>query len=111
MLLSHYATFLITCCSQDSRTMFGLYCICDPTRENQLNYPKAFLSIGSFEEKKGNSKSPEPNFLKFCDIVRECKCQLFMRSVNFSCAKKSIKSSSEDGGNFINKNRCVQKIS
>ncbi len=27
MFSSHYATFLITCCGQDSRTMFGLYCI------------------------------------------------------------------------------------
>ncbi len=88
-----------------------LFSICDPTRENQTNCPKAFLSEGSFEEKKGNnSKLPEPNFLKFCDTVHECKCQLFMWSVNFSCVKKSIKSSSEDGGNFINKNWCVQKI-
>ncbi len=76
--------------------------ICDPTRENQPNCPKAFLSAGSFEEKKGNnSKLPELHFLKFCDIVRECKCQLFLWSVNFLCAKKSIKSSSEDRGNFI----------
>ncbi len=85
--------------------------ICDLTRGNQPNCPKAFLSVWSFEEKKGNNlKSPELNFLKFYDIVRECKCQLFMWSVNFSCAKKSIKSSSENGGNFINKNWCVQKI-
>ncbi len=63
----------------------------DPTLENQPTCSKAFLSVGLFEDKKGNdSKSPEPNFLKFCDIVCECKCQLFMWSVNFSCAKKSI---------------------
>ncbi len=31
-----------------------------------------------------NSKSPEPNFLKFCDIVRKCKCQLFMWSLLYS---------------------------
>ncbi len=85
---------------------------CDPMRENQPNYPKAFLSVGSFKDKKGNnSKSPEHIFLKFCGIVLEYKCQLFMWSVNFSAAKKSIKSSNEDGGNFVNKNWCVQKIS
>ncbi len=88
------------------------YTICDPTRENQPNRPKAFLSVGSFKDKKGNnSKSPEPIFLKFCDIVYECKCQLYMWSVNFSRAEKTIKSSIENGGNFINKNWCVQKIS
>ncbi len=49
---------------------------CDPTQENQPNCPKAFLSVGSFKDKKGNcSKSPEPIFLKFCNIARECKCQ------------------------------------
>ncbi len=52
---------------------------------------------------------PEPIFLKFCDIIHECECQLFMGSVNFSGAEKRIKSSSEDGGNFVNKNWYVQK--
>ncbi len=81
-------------------------------RENQPNCPKTFLSVGSFKDKNGNSsKSPEPIFLKFCNTVHECKCQLFIWSVNFSYAKMSIKSSSEDGGNFVNKNWCVQKIS
>ncbi len=87
--------------------MFIIYCYkntCDPMREKQPNCPKAFLLVGSFKDKKGNSsKSFEPNFLKFCDIVRECKCQIFMWSVNSSCAKKSIKSPSEEGGNFVNK--------
>ncbi len=56
-------------------------------------------------------KTSEPIFLKFCNIVHECKCQLLMWSINFSCAKKTIKSPSESGGNFINKNCYVQKIS
>ncbi len=85
--------------------------ISDPTRENQPNCPKAFLLVGSFKEKKGNnSRIPKPIFLKFRDIVHKCKCQLFMWSVNFSHAKKTIKSSSENGGNFINQNWFVQKI-
>ncbi len=72
-------------------------------RENQPNCPKAFLPVGSFKDKEGNnSKAPEPIFLKLCNIVCECKCQFFMRSVYFSCAEKTIKSSSEDGGNFVN---------
>ncbi len=82
-------------------------------RENQPNCPKAFVSsVGSFKDKKGNNlKLPEPIFPNFCEIVRECKCQLYMWSVNFSCAKKIIKLSSEDDENFINKNWFVQKIS
>ncbi len=80
-------------------------------RENQPNCPKAFLSVGSFKDKKGNnSKSPELVFLKFCGID-ECKCLLCMWLVNFLCPQKTIKSSNEDSGNFINKNWCVQKIS
>ncbi len=87
-------------------------CICDPTQENRPNWPKGFLSVGSFKDKKGNnSKLPALIFLKFRNFVRECKCQLFMWSINFSCAEKIIKLSSEDGENFINKNWCVQKIS
>ncbi len=74
-------------------------------RENQPTLPKAFLSVELFKDKKGNnSKTPEPIFLKFCGTVRERKSQLFMWSVNFPCAEKTIKSSSEDGGNFLNKN-------
>ncbi len=72
---------------------------------------KHFYQLGSFKDKKGNySKLPKMIFLKFCDIVREHKCQIFMWSVNFSCARKSIKSFSEDGGNIINKNLCPKNI-
>ncbi len=82
-----------------------LFLIYDPMPENQPNHAKAFLSVRSFKEKKvNNSRTPEPIFLKFCDIVHECNCQLFMWSANFSCAEKTIKSCSENGGNFINKN-------
>ncbi len=89
-------------------TIFSIY---DPMRENQPNCPKALLSKGSFKEKKGtNSRRPETILLKFCDIVHECKCQLFMWSVHFSFTEKIIKSSNENGGNFINKNWCGQKI-
>ncbi len=81
-------------------------------QENQPNCPKAFLSVGSLKDKKGNNSiSYEPIFLKFCGIICECKYQLYMWPVNFSRAKKTIKLSREDGGNFINKNWCVQKIS
>ncbi len=76
--------------------------VCDLMQENQPNCPKAFLSVGSFKNKKGNnSKSPSYNL---GDIIPEWKCQLFMWSVNFLCMERRIKLSSEDGGNFINKN-------
>ncbi len=67
--------------------------------------PKVYLSVGLFKKKKGNnSRTPEQIFLKFCDIVHECKCQLLMWSVDFSYAENTIKSSCENDGNFLNKN-------
>ncbi len=60
-------------------------------RENQPNCPKAFLSVGSFKEKRGsNSRTPEPIFLKFCDIVCECKCQLLCGQLIFHVPKSQL---------------------
>ncbi len=53
-------------------------------RENQPNCPKVFVSVGSFKSKKGNdSKSLEPIFLKFCNIVRV----VVNASANFFCGQ------------------------
>ncbi len=68
---------------------------CDPTRENQPNYPKAFLSVESFEEKKGNNSKS----LKFCDI----------RSVRFTATtepgdKTAVRFTRVSNNDVINKN-------
>ncbi len=82
---------------------------CDPAQTSQT-VQKRFYQKDHLKKRKVITREDQNQFYwNFLIIVHECKCQLFIWSVYFSCAEKTNKSSSENGGNFINKNWLSRK--